>query len=93
MTSDQRVPSAASSIWPRSSPPRPRAARAIQKIIQVTNATAMIERQPPIISWASKVSPRGPKVSAAPKARLIATASATPAHTLGSRCRRSVFTR
>ena len=36
MTSDQRVPSAASSIWPRSSPPRPRAARAIQKIIQVT---------------------------------------------------------
>ena len=34
--SDQRPPSAAASIWPRSSPPRPRAARAIQKIIQVT---------------------------------------------------------
>ena len=69
-TSDQRPPSAASSILPRSSPLRPRAARAIQKIIQVTKPTATIDRLPPISSCASKVRPRGPKVSAAPKARL-----------------------
>ena len=50
----------------------PRAARAIQKIIQVTKPTATIDRMPPISSWASKVSPRGPKVSSAPKARLTA---------------------
>ena len=31
------------SIWPRSSPPMPRAAAAIQKIIQVTKPTATIE--------------------------------------------------
>ena len=43
------------------------AALAIQKIIQVTKPTATIERKPPIASWASKVSPFGPKVSSAPK--------------------------
>ena len=53
-------PSAASSIWPRSSPLSERAARAIQKIIQVTKTTAMIDSVPPIVSWASKVRPRGP---------------------------------
>ena len=39
---------------------RPRAARAIQKIIQVTRPTATIDRMPPIASWASKVRLRGP---------------------------------
>ena len=71
----------------------PRAALAIQKIIQVTNPTATIESAPPISSWASNVSPRGPKVSANPNARLTSTASATPAQIHGSRCRRSVLTR
>ena len=59
-TSDQRPPSAARSIWPRSSPLSERAVRAIQKIIQVTKPTATIDSPPPIISWASKVRPRGP---------------------------------
>ena len=45
----------------------PRAALAIQKIIQVTKPTATIDSSPPISSWASKVSPFGPKVSAKPK--------------------------
>ena len=45
-----------------------RAALAIQKIIQVTKPTATIDSAPPISSWASKVSPFGPKVRAAPKA-------------------------
>ena len=70
--------SAARSTWPRSSPQRPRAARAIQKIIQVTKPTATIDRMPPISSWASKVRPRGPKVSSAPKASETTTATATP---------------
>ena len=70
---------------PRSSPLMLRAARAIQKIIQVTNPTAMIDSEPPISSCASNVSPRGPKVSAAPNARLTATAIATPAQIRGSR--------
>ena len=91
-TSDQR-PAAASSTRPRSSLPMPREARAIQKIIQVTNPTAMIESVPPISSCASNVSPRGPNVSAAPNARLTSTARATPAQMRGSRCRLSVFTR
>jgi len=34
--------------------------RAIQKTIHVTNATATIDSEPPIISCASKVRPRGP---------------------------------
>ena len=91
--SAQRPPSAARSIWPRSSPPSPRAARAIQKIIQVTKTTATIESEPPMASWASKVSPRGPKVSRAPKARLTATATATPAQIRGSSWVRPDFTR
>ena len=70
-----------------------RAARAIQKIIQVTKPTATMERVPPISSCASKVRPRGPNVSAAPKPRLTATAIATPAQIRGSRWRRSVLTR
>ena len=38
----------------------------------------MIDSEPPISSCASNVRPRGPKVSAAPKARLTATAIADP---------------
>ncbi len=38
----------------------PRAARAIQKIIQVTKTTATIDSMPPISSCALKVRPRGP---------------------------------
>ena len=44
MTSDHRPASAALSIWDRSSPERVRAAFAIQKIIQVTNPTATMEK-------------------------------------------------
>jgi hypothetical protein len=69
------------------------AVRRIQKIIQVTNATATIERLPPIASWASNVRPRGPKVRSAPKPRLTTTAAATPTQIRGMRCRRSDFTR
>ena len=47
MTRLARPPSAAVSILPRSSPESPRAWRAIQKTIQVTKPTAMIERMPP----------------------------------------------
>ena len=48
----------------------PRAAPAIQKIIQVTKPTATIDSPPPISSWASKVRPRGPRPRAAPNATL-----------------------
>jgi hypothetical protein len=78
MTNDHLLASAALSIWDRSSPDSDRAAFAIQKIIQVTNPTAMIDSRPPMSSWASKVSPRGPNVRAAPKASEMATAMATP---------------
>ena len=52
--------SAATSRRASSSPRSERAVRAIQKIIIVTNATAMIDSDPPIISWASNDRPRGP---------------------------------
>ena len=93
MTNDHRLASAALSIWDRSSPDSDRAAFAIQKIIQVTNPTATIESKPPMSSWASKVSPLGPKVRAAPKPSEIATAIATPSQICGSRCRRPDFTK
>jgi hypothetical protein len=70
-----------------------RAARRIQKIIQVTNTTAAIERKPPMASCALKLSWVDVYVSSAPKARLRATAAATPAHTAGRAARRPVFTR
>ena len=60
ITRPHQLVSAATSIWVRRSPARPRAARAIQKIIQVTRPTARIDRIPPIASWASKVRLRGP---------------------------------
>ena len=61
-----------------------RACSAIQNTIQVTKPTAMIDSVPPMASCASKVSPRGPKVSAAPNANEMTTAIPTPSHTLGS---------
>ena len=67
---------------------RVRAVFCIQKIIQVTIATAMSERVPPMISCASKVSEYAPKVSTAPIARASATASPTPAHSRGRMSRR-----
>ena len=79
---DGQCPPAAvrgASTWQRNSPESPRAAFAIQKIIHVTRPTATIESVPPISSCASKVRPRGPKVSSAPNARLTTTATATPA--------------
>ena len=45
----------------------PRAALAIQKIIQVTKPTATIDSDAADASCASKVRPRGPNVSSAPK--------------------------
>ncbi len=84
---------AAASILPRSSPESPRAWRAIQKTIQVTKPTAMIDSVPPRASCASKVRLRGPKVSSAPKPNEMTTATATPAQIRGSRSRRSVLTR
>ena len=93
ITSDHGLASAEWSIWDRSSPDMLRAARAIQKIIQVTNPTATIDSSPPISSWASKVSPFGPKVSAKPKASEMPTAIPTPIQILLSRWRRSDLTR
>ena len=66
---------------------------AIQKIIQVTKPTAMIESPPPISSWASKVRPLGPKVRTAPKASETTTAIADAGQTRGSSVRRSDLTR
>ena len=78
-------PAAAASTRPLSSPERVRAERAIHITIQVTKPTATIDSVPPIASCASKVSPRGPKVSSAPNASETATAIATPAQTRPSR--------
>ncbi len=78
---------------PCSSPVMLRAVRFIQKIIQVTNPTAMIDMIPPKASCAVKDIRDEVKVSAAPNARLSSTASPTPVHTAGSASRRPVCTR
>ena len=70
-----------------------RAVRRIQKIIQVTKPTAMIDSEPPSASWASNVSACWVSASARVTPTLIATAIPTPSHTLGSTWRRSVRTR
>ena len=93
ITSDHGLASVAWSTWDRSSPEMPRAALAIQKIIQVTKPTAMIDSRPPISSWASNVRPFGPKVSAKPKPSEMPTAIPTPIQILGSSWRRSDLTR
>lgn len=92
-TREAREASAARSTWLFRSPDRLRAERAIQKIIQVTKPTATMDSVPPIASWASNVRPRGPYVRAAPKAREIAMAAATPSQMRPSRWRRPDFTR
>jgi hypothetical protein len=55
-----------------------RAARFIQKTIQVTKPTAMIDMTPPKASCAVKLIRAEEKVSSAPKAREITTATPTP---------------
>ena len=68
-----------------------RAFSAIQKIIQVTKPTEMMDREPPMASCASKVRVWGPKVSRAPKLRDSSTATLTPAHIGASRWVRCVL--
>ena len=70
-----------------------RAVRFIQKIIHVTNATAMIDRLPPNASCASKVSACWADASPTVTPTLTATAMPTPSHTFGSTDRRPVWTR
>ena len=70
----------AASSFSLSSAESRRAFSAIQKIIQVTKPTEMMDREPPIASCASKVRVSGPKVSSAPKLREMMTATATPNH-------------
>ncbi len=86
------IASAASTL-PWSSVFIERAARRIQKTIQVTNPTATIERNPPKASWASKLSELDVNVRIAPKPRLRATAAPMPAQMGPRRSRRSILTR
>jgi len=74
------------------SPFRWRAVRRIQKIIHVTNTTAMIDITPPKVSWALKVSDLDVKVSRAPAIRLMTTAAPTPSQMERRAFRRSVRT-
>ncbi|GAA3104841.1 hypothetical protein GCM10020254_58320 [Streptomyces goshikiensis] len=86
------IASAASS-FPCSSDFRCRAVRFIQKTIQVTRPTAMIDSEPPIASCAWKVSSCVPNSRAAPKPRLTAAARPTPAHSGASLSLCPVLTR
>ncbi len=83
----------ASSILPRNSAAIVLAALRIQKIIPVTNATAMIDMPPPNASCCSNVMPAALKVMIAPAATDSAVATATPTQTHLSAYRRSVFTK
>ncbi len=67
--------------------------RRIQKIIQVTKQTAMIDIRPPNRSCASKLRLREVKVSSAPNASDRAIAALTPNQIGRSRSRCPVFTR
>ncbi len=67
--------------------------RRIQKTIQVTRPTEMIDSEPPRASWASKDSWEEPNCRTAPKAIDSSTAAPTPVHTGGSFSRRPVLTR
>jgi len=73
-------------------PLRSVAVRSIQKTIQVTKPVAMIESNPPMVSWAAKLSPWVPKVRTAPSVRASSTASPTPAQMRGSTSRRPILT-
>ena len=70
-----------------------RALRRIQKIIHVTNPTAMIDSEPPRASWASNVRACSVRVRPRVTPTLTSTAIATPSQTLGSSERRFVRTR
>ena len=89
-------PTASASVsLPRSSPAMVRAARRIQKIIQVTKTTAATEV---IASNSSRSSERASSEVdvysiSQPKSTESATARPTPAQTCGSRSRRCDFTR
>ena len=83
----------ASSSFPRRSLDSVRALRRIQKIIQVTNPTAMIDSEPPRASWASNVRACWVRVRPRVTPMLTSTAIATPSQTFGSSERRFVRTR
>ncbi len=76
------------SSLPRSSLAMVRAVRFIQKIIQVTKPTAMIDKLPPSASWASNVRACWVRASPTVTPTLTAIARPTPIHTLGSTARR-----
>jgi hypothetical protein len=67
-----------------------RAVRRIQKIIQVTKATAISDITPPKPSATRGESVADENVSNAPTTRLAAMAAPTPAQIAGSRSRRPV---
>ena len=96
MPATAREPTASASVsLPRSSPAMVRAARRIQKIIQVTKTTAATEVTASNSSRDSEV--RSSEVEVywirEPKTTESATARPTPAHTCGSRSRRCDLTR
>ena len=70
-----------------------RAVARIQKIIQVTNPTAMIDSEPPTISCCSNRSSPMVYAITVPIATQISSAAATPPHTHLSAERWSDFTR
>ena len=70
-----------------------RAVRFIQKIIQVTKPTAMIDKLPPRASWASNVRACWVRASPTVTPTLTEMARPTPTHTLGSTSRRPLWTR
>ena len=80
--------SIAASTWPRSSFDRPAPWVPIQKIIQVTMATATSESTPPSTSCAWNVSAYGPQVRSAPTPSETATAMPMPTQSRPSRSRR-----
>ena len=65
--------------------------RRIQKIIQVTKPTAMIDMMPPKRSCASKLRSLEVKVSSAPNAERDRQRQATPSQIARSRSRRPVL--
>ncbi len=87
--------SSADESLPSSSVRMPRAVRRIQNTIHVTKTTASTDIDPPKISWLRKSASKvvDVYVSSVPKPMLTTTAAPTPAATVGSRSRRSTFTR
>ena len=83
----------AASIWPSSSRLRKRAVRRIQKTIQVTKPTAMIDRVPPKRSWASKRQVARGEGEHSAEREAERDRRGTPIQTARNRDRRSVLTR